>query len=42
MDSYSSSVKQIAEGLNDRLSLFSNRITVCKSDIEIFTDNTKK
>lgn len=32
----------MAEGLQSKLTLFSNRITMCRSDIEIFSENTTR
>jgi hypothetical protein len=35
-------IRELGEGLNSKLSLFSNRITMCRSDIEIFMESAAK
>lgn len=42
VQSYGQNIKEIANGLNEKLSFFSNKLTICRSDIELFTIETKK
>lgn len=42
MEVKSRELVSLAEGINSKLSLFSNRITMCRSDIEIFIESTGK
>ena len=35
-------IKQFSDGLQDKLNMFSNKLVLCRSDIEIFSENTRK
>lgn len=36
VEQHSKEVKAIADTLNSKLSLFNNKITMCRSDVDIF------
>ena len=42
IEHHSKEVKDIADTLNSKLSLFNNKITMCRSDVDLFTESTSR